>query len=260
MVFKCSEDLYKKVLILIGFLFLTFIFARAEETGKKIAGISTYSGTVESVEKSGNYIYVKIKGEKGEFWTAVYASTVKPGDRVEIKNPLLMKNFYSKSLKKKFKLILFTSAIYPVGTKPIGSKGINKAPVSAHGMSMKNSFKTDLTVKSGSVEKAKGGFTIEECFKKSDELNGKIIVVKGIAVRVSRKIMGKNWVHLRDGSGKPGKDDVTFTTQSEINIGDIITVRGKIEFGKSIGNGYTFPALISNPDIKVEKRAVDKKK
>ena len=51
------------------------------------------------------------------------------------------------------------------------------------------------------IAKADGGKTVEEVYKEKGTLaNGKV-VVRGKVVKVNPDIMGKNWLHVRDGSG-----------------------------------------------------------
>ena len=75
------------------------------------------------------------------------------------------------------------------------------------------------------VEKAKGAdaYTVSEAYEKAGNLDKKAVVVRGKVVKVSKGIMGKNWVHLRDGSGDPGKgtNNLVVTTQDVPNIGDV---------------------------------------
>ena len=67
------------------------------------------------------------------------------------------------------------------------------------------------------VEKAKGAdaCTVSEAYENAGKLDKKTVVVRGKVVKVSKGIMGKNWVHLRDGSGDAGKgtNNLVVTTQ-----------------------------------------------
>jgi hypothetical protein len=65
--------------------------------------------------------------------------------------------------------------------------------------------------------------------------------------------MGKNWLHLRDGTGKTGVDnDVTVTTQDVAVVGDVVTAKGKLAVDQDIGMGTPYPVLIQ--DAKLEKK------
>lgn len=42
---------------------------------------------------------------------------------------------------------------------------------------------------------------------------GKAVVIQSQVVKVNNGIMGRNWMHLRDGSGVGPAADLTFTTR-----------------------------------------------
>jgi hypothetical protein len=63
--------------------------------------------------------------------------------------------------------------------------------------------------------------------------------------------MGKNWIHLRDGSGSPSDDtnDILVTSASETKVGDVVTVKGVIRTDKDFGSGYAYKVLIEEATI-----------
>ncbi len=61
------------------------------------------------------------------------------------------------------------------------------------------------------ITKADGGKTVAEVFAEKDALAGQPVTVRGKAVKVNAGIMGTNWVHVRDGSGADGTNDLTVT-------------------------------------------------
>jgi hypothetical protein len=70
-------------------------------------------------------------------------------------------------------------------------------------------------------------------------------------VKYNPAIMGKNWLHLRDGSGNAtdGNNDILVTTTAEAKLGDIVTVRGLVRTEKDFGSGYAYKALIEEASI-----------
>ena len=64
--------------------------------------------------------------------------------------------------------------------------------------------------------------------------------------------MGTNWIHIQDGSGKEGTNDLIVTAGQEVKVGQTIIVTGKITYGKDIGSGYKFDAIIENAKITIE--------
>src|SRR3972149_1471736 len=90
---------------------------------------------------------------------------------------------------------------------------------------------------------------IEEVFAKKDTLNGRKITVKGEVVKFNSGIMGKNWVHIQDGSGKPGTNDLTATTQDSAKVGDKVIITGTLAVGKDFGAGYIYEAIIEEASM-----------
>jgi len=71
------------------------------------------------------------------------------------------------------------------------------------------------------ITKVKEGYTVEELFSQKDKLKGKKVSVRGKVVKFNADIIGKNWLHLQDGTGKTGSDDITVTTKQTASVGDI---------------------------------------
>ena len=84
------------------------------------------------------------------------------------------------------------------------------------------------------------------------ELSGKTVSVRGKVVKFSPKIMGKNWVHLKDGTGESGSDDLTITTAASVKVGDTVLVRGVVATDKDFGFGYRYELLVEDASITVE--------
>jgi hypothetical protein len=104
------------------------------------------------------------------------------------------------------------------------------------------------------VAKATGenAYTVFEIFSKSKELNGKMVRVQGKVVKYNPSIMGKNWIHIQDGSGDPMKSthDLVATSTETATVGDVITIRGKLAADKDFGAGYSYTAIIEEAQLK----------
>ena len=72
-------------------------------------------------------------------------------------------------------------------------------------------------------------------------------------VKFNPGIMGKNWVHLRDGSGsaKDETHDVLVTTQESVQLGSVVSARGVVRTDVDLGSGYNYKVLIE--DAKFQK-------
>ncbi|MBI3753845.1 MAG: hypothetical protein HY266_07395 [Deltaproteobacteria bacterium] len=104
----------------------------------------------------------------------------------------------------------------------------------------------------GAITKVKGGYTVEELYAKKDELKGKKVSVRGKVVKFNGGIMGRNWVHLRDGSGKPGADDITVTTNQNAKVGGTVVATGVVAVDKDFGSGYRYEVILEEADLAAE--------
>lgn len=100
--------------------------------------------------------------------------------------------------------------------------------------------------------KPKDGKTVQEIYQEKAKLNGKRVALRGKVVKYSEAIMGKNWLHLRDGTGKEPANDITVTTQSKAKVGDTVLVEGKVTLDKDLGAGYKYDVIIEDAKVKVE--------
>jgi len=105
------------------------------------------------------------------------------------------------------------------------------------------------------VNKATGpnSYSVAECFEQAKELNAKTIRVRGKVMKVSRMIMGKNWVHIQDGTGNPlnNQHDLVVTTEEDPADGTVVTAEGVLSANRDFGAGYKYEVIIEN--AKVEK-------
>lgn len=103
------------------------------------------------------------------------------------------------------------------------------------------------------IARAEGGKTIAEVFAEKDQLAGQRVVIRGKIVKTNPRIMGKNWLHVRDGSGAEGSNDLTVTTVGTAPmVGDTVLVNGTVVLNKDFGMGYTYDVLIEDAEVTVE--------
>jgi hypothetical protein len=83
-------------------------------------------------------------------------------------------------------------------------------------------------------------------------LKGKSVLVRGQVVKVNTGIMGKNWLHLRDGSGSAtdGSNDILVTTKDTAALGDVVSVKGTVRTDVDLGSGYTYAVLIEDAAVR----------
>lgn len=199
---------------------------------------------------SGGYTYVRLQTDDGEIWAAGPVTPVAVGDRIVLEDTMVMTDFHSPTLDRTFPSLLFLSAL----AKP-GEGGINGSAAAAHGeagMMNPMTAKTVPVVEAGSVPKAEGGHTVADLYAARADLGGKEVAVMGRVVKYNGGIMGKNWLHIKDGSGEAGTDDLTITTSSIVKVGDMVLVQGKVTLDKDFGAGYSYDLIIEDATVTVQ--------
>ena len=135
-----------------------------------------------------------------------------------------------------------TAAILVVGA--IGAQAMPGAG-SPHGAT--------ATVAIGKIEKATGpeGRTVAEVVTNRAALKDKTVTIRGQVVKVNSGILGKNWVHLQDGSGsaKDGTHDILVTTLDTPAVGEVVNARGTVRNDVSLGQGYAYAVLVDNAKV-----------
>jgi len=196
-------------------------------------------GEVLEVQDVAGYTYLRLKTKDGETWAAVSMAPAKKGAQVTIENVRVMNNFESKSLKKTFPTILFGS---------LGGAGAGNDMAAAHSGVARTTDSGDIHVPKASGANAR---TVAEIITKGAEMKDKPVLVRGKVVKYSPEIMGKNWIHLRDGSGSAtdNTNDLIVTTMNQAKTGDVLTVKGVVRTNKDFGSGYSYKVLIEEATL-----------
>jgi hypothetical protein len=230
--------------------------------GGAAAPVSTLTGTVLETMDAAGYTYLKLKTADGEAWAAVNESKVAVGDTVTVLNPMPMGNFESPTLNRTFDEIFFGTLGPAAGAGPAeafplarSSGAAPGAPAVPPGMAAQHASAAagPEVTETISVAKAEGpdGRTVAELFAQRAALNGKPVSIRGKVVKYNAGIMGKNWIHLRDGSGTPeAKDhDVTVTTSDTVAKGDVVLVKGVVAVDRDFGSGYTYALVVEEAKV-----------
>ena len=206
------------------------------------------TGTVLEVLDAGGYTYVRLATQGGERWAAVAQTKVVKGEVAGVDVQMTMENFESKSLERTFDRIAF------------GTIARGNAPQAPHA-AMQTAAPTADTpaghmaappVANISVERATGpdAKTIGELWSARASLSGKSVTVRGKVVKFLGGIMGKNFVHLRDGSKAGAEDaDLTVTTDAVVAVGDVVVIQGKVSVDRDFGSGYLYPVIIEDAKV-----------
>ena len=223
-------------------------------------GSGLFTGTVAETIDSGGYTYVRLQAEGKDVWVAATQVSVKKDERLTVSLDMPMANFHSPTLDRDFPVIYFVAAIAREGeTLPAAASGAAPgasastgapAPMSSHGSGAAAPRGGPVVVQPNAPPA--GGLSIADVWAKRQSLAGKTVAVRGTVVKVNNGVMGRNWIHLQDGSGKAddGTNDLTVTTDAIVTIGDVITVSGTLGVDKDFTAGYAYGAILEQARIK----------
>lgn len=210
-------------------------------------GQSAFSGTVIETMNTAGYTYVHVKTETGTIWAAAPEFKTAVGESVTIPPGMPMKDYRSQTLDRTFDTVYFVSGI-TVDGREASAATVHGGENSPHSRNRPAAAPVDIT----GIEKPPGGKTIGELYAEKGALAGKKVTVRGKVVKYNRNIMGKNWVHLMDGTGKDGQNDLTVTTKSTAKVGDTLLVSGVLVKDRDFGFGYRYDLIIEDASVTVE--------
>lgn len=242
-------------------------------------GVALQGKVLETMNSNG-YTYLQVDAAQGKIWVAIPETSVKTGQTVNCKPGMTMHNFTSKTLNRSFEAIVFSPGLekeaqeggQPAADAKTDAKGtgfdaaLQAEDRGAQGGQGGDAGGGDLGPSTGSagavvpsahvnVNKATGpnSFSVGECFEQGKELHGKTVRVRGKVMKISRMIMGKNWLHIQDGTGNPLKNqhDLVVTTMEDPGEDSVVTVEGTLASERDFGAGYKYDVIIE--DAKVEK-------
>ena len=218
-----------------------------------------FSGKVLETMDAGGYTYVHVDNGTEKIWAAAPQFATKVGEKVTVPEGMPMKDYESKTLNRKFDVVFFVGAIgkgdqmpaqmaAPAGGSPMAEQ--SQMPEGAHPKLDPAQAAKDAKVSFTGIKKADK--TVGDVFAGQAGLGGKEVTVRGKVVKFSAQIMGKNWVHVQDGTGQAGSNDLTVTTADDAKVGDTVLVTGKVTLKTEFGMGYKYDLIIEDGKVKVE--------
>jgi hypothetical protein len=203
------------------------------------------TGKVVETMNSGGYTYVQVDAGNKTIWAAAPQFDVKVGDSVVVPDGMPMRNYHSKTLDRTFDVVYFVAFVAVMDP----SRATDTLP---RGHPRGSKEDEPVEVELSEIEEAPGGKTVAELFEEKARLAGEEVVVRGKVVKFTPGIMGKNWLHLRDGTGVDGSNDLTVTTEASAKVGDTVLVRGAVTVDKNFGFGYRYSLLIEDAQVTIE--------
>lgn len=229
-------------------------------------------GTIAETMNTGGYTYLLLDSAKGKIWAAIPETTLKVGNQVTLAPGMTMHAFVSKSLNRTFDTIIFSPGLETKEGQPAAAvksphdagaeaasfhqalQAEQKAPAAPHAMEHSTGSAGAIVPASDvKVQKASGdhSYSVGECFEQAKELDGTTVRVRGKVMKMSRMIMGKNWLHLQDGTGNPMKNqhDLVATTVEEAKEGEEVTVQGVLKANRDFGAGYKYEVIVEDATL-----------
>lgn len=203
----------------------------------KLAPGQIVTGEVLETRDVVPYTYLRLKTDQGEQWAVVDKTTLTKGSTVSVEAQMVMDNFESKTLGKTFTSIVFGSLAGAPAALSNPHEGVAQvAPVAV----------AKLAKASGS-----NAYTVADLYAKAGQLNNKPVRLSAKVVKFSADIMGKNWLHLQDGSGSAvtQNHDILATSSATAQIGDVLVVSGTLRANVDLGMGYSYKVLIENAKL-----------
>ena len=204
------------------------------------------AGTVIETMNAAGYTYVHVDTGSEKIWAAAPEVQVQVGDRVMIPEGMPMHDYHSKTLNRDFAVVYFVGSL-------LNEKGdaLAKGAEVPAGHPPTAASSTPPQIDVSGVKKAAGGVTIGELYAQKADLSGKTVTLRGKVVKFLPQIMGKNWLHVRDGSGDADAhtNDLTVTTDATVKPGDTVLISGKLVLDKDFGAGYKYSVIIEDAKV-----------
>lgn len=189
---------------------------------------------VKETLPTSKYVYLKVQEKDEEYWLATNKMEVAIGDTYFYRQGLFKKNFRSKEHNRTFDKLYLVSSLIPVN----------------HGRNSGSEASTSnekTTRKTGPIAAVAGSIMIADLVNNPDKYAGKTIQLTAECTKVNAKIMGRNWLHLKDGS----KDDfdLVVTSTTQVPIGHQVTLTGTVTLNKDFGSGYYYDILVEDGQV-----------
>ncbi|PIE58777.1 MAG: DNA-binding protein [Desulfobulbus propionicus] len=235
-------------------------------SGHAVMDSQGVTGVVAETMNTGGYTYILVDNGQEQTWVAIPETTVALGQDVVCLPGMEQVQFTSTTLNRTFDSIIFSPGLAERNTKSAGLKTHSFAEAlrqeqnqaaAIHGNQLTGQSRGSQGARvppvNVQVEKAEAenSYTVAECFELAQKLDGSQVVVRGKVVKISSGIMGRNWIHIQDGSGSPTNHshDLVVTSQDMPKKEGIITVTGILHANRDFGAGYKYTAIIEDASV-----------
>lgn len=203
--------------------------------------------TVKEVVQATSYTYLNVEEGGETFWIAVSKGEFAVDGILYYDDGLEMKNFESKDLQRTFETVYFVQGISDKPRLP----GEESQTSSGHShsqpsMGQSQPQKPTLEKLDLNIEPVDGGISIAQLFANRETYKDQTVKIRGQVTKINMSIMGKNWIHIQDGSADGENFDLTITTAQVAEVGNVVTFEGKISLDKDFGAGYVYEVIMED--------------
>jgi hypothetical protein len=94
--------------------------------------------------------------------------------------------------------------------------------------------------------------TVAEVVAGTAALKDKTVTIRGQVVKASLGILGRNWIHLQDGSGSAaaGTHDILVSTMDTPAAGEVVIATGTVRANVDLGFGYVYAVMVADAKIR----------
>jgi len=213
-------------------------------TAQNAVNPSMHEVKVEEVIQTSQYTYLKVSENGAENWIAVTRMEAVAGETYYFDKAMEMTNFKSKELNRTFESILF---VQEISKQPVAASAM-QAP-EMQGAASHTGKVADGKKEGISVTPAAGSVSIADLYKNRADYAGKVIKIKGQVVKINEQVMGKNWIHIQDGSGSTDDFDLTITTLDGCKMDEVVTFEGVISLKKDFTHGYFYEVIMEDAKL-----------
>ena len=200
--------------------------------------------TVQEVLPTERYVYLRVREGKKDYWIATRKQQVEKGKRYFFKGGLLKLGFYSTEYNRTFDTLYLVSTIVPAD-HPMTMAGAAAGTAPASSTPQKS---TSPTAGTTTIELPKspihveGSTAIADIVKHPKQYADTEVQVSGVVTKVNPNIMGRNWIHINDGTMK--NFDLVVTSKDFAPPGHTATFKGTVRLDRDFGAGYYYKILI----------------
>lgn len=181
---------------------------------------------IQELLQDGRYTMLRVSETGEEHWLITRVEGLNVGDHVDYHEGLVKEQYRNTMLDRTFDRVILVSSLEL-----------------AHSASGHSSPQTNQETNT-EIPAVEGVFTPSEFLAQAEHLEGQIVRVQGVVVKVNANIMKRHWLHLSDTMG--GKADVVITSQTVVPVGHEVVFEGTVVRNKDFGAGYVFETLLEN--------------